>query len=50
MSRYKCVVFAMLTISVLLLGTSIGFAQDQLERDRLAAHHAVAAAGSDRTD
>jgi len=31
MSRYKCVVFAMLTISVLLLGTSIGFAQDQLK-------------------
>ncbi|MFZ0247447.1 TolC family protein [Candidatus Binatus sp.] len=30
MSRYKCVVFAMLTIAVLLLGTSIGFAQDQL--------------------
>ncbi len=30
MSRYKFVVFAMLTISVLLLGSSIGFAQDQL--------------------
>ena len=30
MSRYKCIVFAMLTISVLLLGTSIGFAQNQL--------------------
>ena len=31
MSRYKCVFFAMLTISVLLLGSSIGFAQDQLK-------------------
>ena len=31
MSRAKCVVFAMLTISVLLLGSSIGFAQSQLK-------------------
>src|SRR5208282_248309 len=31
MSRYKCVFFAMLTICVLLLGTSPGFAQDQLQ-------------------
>ena len=31
MSRHKCVWFAMLTIFVLLLGTSVGFAQDQLK-------------------
>ncbi len=31
MSRNKWVSFAMLTVSVLLLGTSIGFAQDQLK-------------------
>ncbi len=31
MSRYKCVVFAMLTVSVLLLGASLGFAQNQLQ-------------------
>jgi len=31
MSRAKCVVFTMLTISVLLLGSSIGFAQSQLK-------------------
>ena len=31
MSRYKCVVFAMLTVSVLLLGASLGFAQNQLK-------------------
>ena len=30
MSRSKWVSFAMLTIAVLMLGTSIGFAQDQL--------------------